>query len=162
LEVLLMWLEGSALGQLMRAAGVWSYGVVNLVHILGLSTLFGSVLALDLRLLGAWRRVPLNAIETPTSALAACGFAVAVSSGLALIATNATEYVGNPFLPIKFAAIGLGVLNVIVVQFVPAWRQRAALASSDTREGAALKVVGGTSLACWATAVAAGRMLGYW
>ena len=60
-----MWLEGSALGQLMRTAGVWSYGVVNLVHILGLSTLFGSVLVLDLRLLGAWRRVPLTALESP-------------------------------------------------------------------------------------------------
>jgi hypothetical protein len=161
LEVLLVWLEGSALGHLMRTAGVWSYGVVNLVHILGLSTLFGSVLALDLRLLGAWRRVPLGAIETPTVTLAACGFVVAVSSGLALIATNATEYLGNPFLPIKFAAIGLGVLNVVVVRFVPAWRARGTLAGG-AREGAALKLVGGTSLACWVTAVAAGRMLGYW
>jgi hypothetical protein len=156
LEVLLVWLEGSALGQLMRAAGVWSYGLVNLAHILGLSTLFGSVLALDLRLLGVWQQVPLRAIETPTTTLAVCGFVVAVSSGLALISTNATEYVGNPFLPIKFAAIGLGVSNAAVARFVPAWRARAA------REGVALKVVGGTSLACWITAVAAGRMLGYW
>ena len=45
---------------------------------------------------------------------------------LALITTNATEYVGNPFLLIKFAAIGLGVLNVIAMQFLPAWRRRAA------------------------------------
>ena len=156
-----MWLEGSALGQLMRTAGVWSYGVVNLVHILGLSTLFGSVLVLDLRLLGAWRRVPLSAIETPTVTLAACGFAVAVMSGVSLISANATEYLGNPFLPIKFAAIGLGVLNVIVVRFIPAWRARVALASA-AGEGLALKLVGGTSLACWVTAVAAGRMLGYW
>ncbi len=156
-----MWLEGSALGQLMRTAGVWSYGVVNLVHILGLSTLFGSVLALDLRLLGAWRRVPLAAIETPTVVLAACGFFVAVSSGLALISTNATEYIGNPFLPIKLAAISLGVANVVVAQFVPAWRGRSALAVG-AREGVALKLVSGTSLVCWVTALAAGRMIGYW
>ena len=156
-----MWLEGSALGQLMRTAGVWSYGVVNLVHILGLSTLFGSVLVLDLRLLGAWRRVPLSAIETPTATLAACGFAVAVTSGVSLISANATEYLGNPFLPIKFAAIGLGVSNVLVARFVPAWRARVALAGA-AGEGAALKLVGGTSLVCWLTAVAAGRMLGYW
>ena len=161
MEALLAWLEGSALGQSMRAAGVWSYGVVNLVHILGLSTLFGSVLALDLRLLGAWRRVPLKAIETPTVTLAACGFVIAVSSGLALISTNATEYVGNPFLAVKLTAILLGVSNVAVTCFVPAWRERAALADG-AREGAALKIIGGTSLACWVTAVAAGRMLGYW
>jgi hypothetical protein len=145
----------------MRTSGVWSYGVVNLFHILGLSTLFGSMLVLDLRLLGAWRRIPLASIETPTLVLAACGFAVAVTSGTALITTNATEYLGNPFLPIKFAAIGLGVLNVVVAQFLPAWRQRAG-APPGARESMGLKLVGGTSLACWLGAVAAGRMLGYW
>ena len=154
-----MWLEGSALGHLMRTAGVWTYGAVNLVHILGIATLFGSVLVLDLRLLGAWRRVPLAALEAPALTLAACGFALAVLSGVALITTNATEYLGNPFLPIKFTAIGLGLANVIIVQFLPAWRARAAGAQADRL---ALQVVGGTSLACWTVAVAAGRMIGYW
>lgn len=161
MEALLVWLEGSALGQLMRTSGVWSYGVVNLVHILGIATLFGSVLALDLRLLGVWRRVPLAALATPTLTLAACGFAIAATSGLALITTNATEYVGNPFLPIKLAAIGLGVVNVVAAQFLPAWRHRAAEAM-PMRERVVLRAVGATSLACWLTAVAAGRMLGYW
>jgi hypothetical protein len=161
LEALLVWLEGSALGQLMRASGVWSYGVVNLVHILGIATLFGSVLALDVRLLGVWRRVPLAALATPTLTLSACGFTVAVASGIALITTNATEYVGNPFLPIKFAAIGLGVLNVVAAQFLPAWRRRAAEAP-PARDRVVLRAVGATSLVCWLTAVAAGRMLGYW
>jgi hypothetical protein len=145
----------------MRTAGVWSYGVVNLAHILGIATLFGSVLALDLRLLGAWRRVPLAAIEKPTLTLAGIGFAIAVASGLALITTNATEYIGNPFLPIKFAAIALGVLNVVAAQFLPAWRRRGT-ETHDAGQRLALRVVGGTSLACWVTAVAAGRMLGYW
>jgi hypothetical protein len=161
LEALLVWLEGSALGQLMRTAGVWTYGVVNLAHILGLATLYGSVLVLDLRLLGAWRRVPLAALEKPALTLAACGFAIAVASGISLITTNATEYVGNPFLPVKFTAIGLGLMNVIAVQFLPAWRTRAA-ESQDGRQRLALGVVGGTSLACWTVAVAAGRMIGYW
>ena len=67
----------------MRTSGVWAYGVVNLVHILGIATLFGSVLAFDLRLLGLWRRVPLGALEVPTLTLAACGFAIAVASGAA-------------------------------------------------------------------------------
>jgi hypothetical protein len=161
LEALLVWLEGSALGQLMRTSGVWTYGVVNLAHILGIATLFGSVLVLDVRLLGAWRRVPLAALERPALTLAACGFSMAATSGVALITTNATEYLGNPFLLIKFGAIGLGLLNVVVVQFLPAWRRRAA-DSPDARQRLALGVVGGTSLACWTAAVAAGRMIGYW
>jgi hypothetical protein len=161
LEALLTWLEGSALGELMRTSGVWTYGVVNLVHILGIATLFGSVLALDLRLLGLWRRVPLAAIETPTLRLAACGLGVAVVSGVALISTNGTEYVGNPFLPIKLAAIGLALVNVVTVPFLPVWRRRA-VEPQGPRDRLALGVIGGTSLACWAAAVAAGRMIGYW
>src|ERR1051325_8141966 len=92
------WLQGSLLGHAMRESGVWTYGVLNLVHILAVAPLFGSVLVIDLRLLGAWRNISLAAITTPTVPLAGMGFAVAATSGVCLLATKATEYVGNPFL----------------------------------------------------------------
>ena len=158
---MLVWLQGSPLGELMRGSGVWAYGVVNLVHILSVATLFGSVLVLDLRLLGAWRRVPLAALEQPTIPLAVIGFCGAALSGLCLLTTNATEYRGNPFVPIKFAAIALGLLNVAVVAALPAWRARHTEPLGPTHRRA-LMVAGGTSLACWITAAAAGRMIGYW
>jgi hypothetical protein len=161
LEAFLAWLEASALGQAMRGSGVWAYGVFNLVHILGVATLFGSVLALDLRLLGLWKSLPLAAIATPTVPLAAIGFVIAAVSGACLISTNATEYVGNPFLLIKFPAIALGVLNVVLLHFLPAWRARQTSVPTE-RERAALTLAGGVSLASWLTAVAAGRMIGYW
>src|SRR5688572_3738046 len=118
------WLQGSALGHAMREPGVWTYGVVNLVHILGLSSLFGSIVVLDLRLLGFWRGVSLAAITRPILPVAASGFAVAVTSGICMLATNATEYIGNPFLLIKFPAIGLGTLNVVILNFLPGWKAR--------------------------------------
>ena len=161
MEPLLVWLEGSALGQLVRASGVWAYGVVNLVHIFGIATLFGSVLALDLRLVGLWRRVPLAALERPTLTLAACGFTVAVASGVALLSVNGSEYVGNPFLALKFSAIGLGLANIVAAQFLPAWRTRT-VEPHGPRQRFALRVLGATSLVCWIGAVAAGRMIGYW
>ena len=161
METLLIWLEGSALGQLMRASGVWAYGIVNLIHILGIATLFGSVLAFDLRLLGLWQRVPLAALERPTLTLAACGFSVAVLSGITLLSTNGSEYVGNPFLVLKLWAIGLGLANIGGAQFLPAWQARA-VEPHGPRQRLALRVVGATSLACWLAAVAAGRMIGYW
>jgi hypothetical protein len=161
LPELLAWLEASSLGHAMRNAGVWAYGVANLIHILGVATLFGSVLVLDLRLLGAWRRVRLEAIATPTVPLAAIGFAIAVSSGACLISTNATEYVGNPFLLIKFVAVGLGLVNALALTFLPAWRARSTreLTVVERRQFA---VAGGVSLLSWLTAVGAGRLIGYW
>jgi hypothetical protein len=155
------WLQSSALGHAMRESGVWTYGIVNLVHILGVASLFGAVLVLDLRLLGAWRSISLGTITTPTVPIAATGFAVAATSGVCLLATKATEYVGNPFLYIKFSAIGLGLLNVFALNFLSAWKARKTRELSQ-REQSQLAAVGGISLFCWLTAITAGRMIGYW
>jgi hypothetical protein len=155
------WLQGSALGHAMRESGVWTYGVVNLVHILGVSSLFGAVVVLDLRLLGLWRKVALPAVTEPVVPVATVGFVVAALSGICLLATKATEYVGNPFLYIKFPAIFLGILNVAALRFSTAWKEHKVRELSP-REQSMLAVVGGISLFCWFAAVAAGRMIAYW
>jgi hypothetical protein len=155
------WLEGSALGHAMRNSGVWAYGVVNLIHILGVASLFGSVLVLDLRLLGVWRQLPIAMLARPVVPIAATGFSVAVLSGICLITTNATEYIGNPFLLVKFPAIAFGLLNVAVLSRLPAWKNRDTRELSK-REQRQLAAAGGISLLSWLTAVSAGRMIGYW
>ena len=158
---LLAWLEGSTLGHAMRGAGVWTYGLVNLIHILGVSTLFGSLLLLDLRLLGLWRRVPLASIATAAVPVSRAGFAVAAASGVCLIVTNATEYTGNPFLLLKFPAIAIGLLNVMVLETLPEWRARS-VRDSASPESRRLAIMGGVSLLCWSVAIASGRLIGYW
>ena len=110
------------LGELVRESGVWTYGILNLGHILGISTLFGSIAVLDLRLLHVTRRVPIASLARVTVPVAKMGFVLAVVTGVAMICTNATEYVGNPFLLIKFPAIFLGLLNVGIISRLPAWR----------------------------------------
>jgi hypothetical protein len=155
------WLESSALGHAMRDTGVWTYAVVNLTHIIGIAALFGSILILDLRLLGLWKHIPLAAISRPTVVMAGLGLAVAVFSGSGLLATKATEYVGNPFLYIKFPAIALGLLNVWILHRSTAWRAHRTRPLSSHEESQ-LRAMGGTSLACWLTAISAGRMIGYW
>ena len=145
----------------MRGMGVWTYGILNLFHVIGIATLFGSIVVLDLRLLGLWRTVPLRMVATPTLPLASAGLTVAILSGICMIATNAIDYIDNPFLLIKFPAIGLALVNAAVVSRVPAWRERRAREPSAA-ERPLLAVAGGTSLVCWIAAVGAGRMLGYW
>ena len=105
-----------------------------------------------------WRRVPLASIEVPTLPLAVTGFCAAALSGVMLISTNATEYAGNPFLVIKFVAIGLALANIAVAQRLPAWRHR----HDASMQSGALAVIGGLSLSGWLVALAAGRMIGYW
>jgi hypothetical protein len=157
----LNWLEGSALGETLRGSGVWTYGIVNLGHITGIAMLFGSVLLLDLRMLGFRRVVPLALLARITMPVAVIGFVLAVISGMCMLSFNASEYYGNPFLLIKFPAILLGLINAALVSRLPAWRAKD-LRELTPRESAQLALGGGTSLACWVTALAAGRMIGYW
>lgn len=157
----LTWLEASGLGRAVRGAGVWSYAGINLVHILGIATLYGSVLLLDLKLLGFFRRAPLSVISGPTVRLAATGFMIAAVSGVCLLSTNATEYSSNPFLPIKFGAIALALINILLVHRTTAWQGRSHDSFSPQQERR-LAVGGGVSLLAWTTALTSGRMLGYW
>jgi hypothetical protein len=157
----LAWLQSSALGMFMRGSGPWTYPVVNVIHVLGVATLFGAVLILDLRLLGVWRRAPLAAITTVAAPLAMAGFALAAASGVCLLAANALEYEENPVLLVKFSAIGLGFINAVVLRCTAAWQAHTTrdLSHSEARR---LGLMGGVSLVSWLTAVSAGRIIGYW
>jgi hypothetical protein len=157
----LAWLQSSALGTFVRSSGPWTYPVVNLIHILGVAALFGAVLILDLRLLGMWRRAPLPPITTAAGPVAMAGFALAAASGVCLLAANALDYEHNPFLLVKFAAIGLGFVNAVVLRRTAAWRDHASRDLSRS-EGQMLALMGGVSLVSWLTAITAGRMIGYW
>jgi hypothetical protein len=157
----LTWLESSALGVFMRGTGPWTYPIVNVIHVFGVATLFGAVLVLDLRLLGAWRRAPLAPITTIAAPVAMAGFATAAISGVCLLAANGSEYANNPVLLVKFSAIGLGLLNAVALRRTAAWKAHTTRDLSRT-EARRLTLMGGVSLASWLTAVGAGRMIGYW
>jgi hypothetical protein len=138
---LLAWLEASTLGVLVRESGVWTYAILNLGHILGISTLFGSIAVLDLRLLQVTQRVPIAALARVTVPLAKVGFTLAVATGVAMICT--------------------GLVNVGAMNRLPAWRATRER-ELTLRENHQLAVMGGLSLVSWLTAVSAGRMIGYW
>lgn len=155
------WLEHSPLGVFVRSLGVWSYGVINLLHILGIVLLFGSILILDLRLLGAWRQAPLATLSRPTTTTAMIGFALAAVSGIPMLTVKTTDYIGNPFLLIKFPAIGLALLNVWLVHRSAAW-QAHRVRDLLPEERRSLARGAAFSLAFWLTAITSGRMIGYW
>jgi hypothetical protein len=154
-------MQASTLGHFMRESGPWTYAIVNLAHVLGIATLFGSILVLDLRLIGVGRRVPLADLSAAIVPVATTGFLIAATSGIGLLATKATEYVCNPFLLVKFSAIGLGLINVWVVRRSGPWRAHRER-DLDRDEQRALAIMGGFSLLCWLTAITAGRMIAYW
>lgn len=93
--------------------------------------------------------------------MAGAGFCVALATGVCLISANGSEYIGNPFLLIKFPAIAVALVNVGILGSSRAWRTRELLPANAPLP-LSFTLAGGVSLAAWVTAVAAGRMIGYW
>jgi len=157
----LAWLEASALPEFVRNSGPYTYGIVNLFHVFGIALLFGAIAILDLRMLGAWRSVPIGVLARPIVPVAAVGLVLALASGFTLFSVQATEYYYNPFLYVKFGAIGLGIVNLVLLHSSAAWR--AIETPSETRAGRARLAVGAAiSLMSWITVITAGRMIAYW
>ena len=121
---------------------------------LGIALLVGAIVVLDLRLLGAWRRVPVALLGPPTVAVASAGLGLAIVSGALLLSVQATEYVANPFLYIKFAAIAVGLANIAALRLVGDW--------TDDRHARRGTVAGLVSLLAWLIALSAGRLIAYW
>jgi hypothetical protein len=159
---LMAWLETSALAEFLRGLGIWTYGLLNLAHIIGIGSLFGAVLLLDLKLLGLWPSIPAASLIRPTVPVAAFGFVLAALSGIMMLSFNTTEYHGNPFFYIKLPVIVLGLVNIAIINRLAAWRRAAAGLPSEPGDQRMLAIFGALSLLIWLTVVSCGRMIGYW
>jgi hypothetical protein len=67
----------------------------------------------DLRLIGAWRAVPLAVFLRVLVPVAAVGLVLAAVFGLLLFAANARDYVASGFFQAKMAMLALGVANAL-------------------------------------------------
>ncbi|WP_199231340.1 DUF2214 domain-containing protein [Falsiroseomonas bella] len=133
------------------------YPLVNAAHILGIGLLLGTIAALDLRLLGAFRAVPLALVGPMLARLAAAGLGVAAVTGLLLFSTRPAAYAENPAFLAKLALVGLGLGNVALLRAGRGWR--AALAGAAPSPG--VRAAAALSLAAWVGAVVAGRWIGF-
>lgn len=147
-------LEASSLGVLMRESP-WLYPVVNLVHLAGLVLLLGALLFLDLRLLGAARRLPLVPLYDWLTGFALAGLLIQLLSGLALFAADATPLLANPLLRLKLLLILLGIVNALLFRLCFATHLR------GNRLPPPARLQAGLSLGLWISVMCAGRLLAY-
>jgi len=96
---------------LLRESGT-AYLLVNATHILGIGLLLGSILPLDLRLLGVLRTPPLASLGPFLSRTAAVGLTLAMLTGLWLFSVNPLDYIQNQAFLYKLGLLGLALINV--------------------------------------------------
>jgi hypothetical protein len=151
-------LEATALARALRDS-VWTYPLVNAGHIAGIALLVGSIVPLDLRLLGAWRSVPLVPLWRVLTRTAAIGLALAVVFGALLFITRATEYAASGFFLAKMAIVAAATVNALLLR---AGASDALMhAMPGARPSRRMRFAGAISLAAWLTALTLGRLVGY-
>ena len=149
-------LEASAPAEFLRASQ-YAYPFVNAAHILALATLFGSILALDLRLLGLFRSVPAAPLARVLPRVSAAGLGLAIPTGIALFAVQPFDYLAHPAFPIKLALIAVGATNALLLHRAAGWRQVLDRGAVRGR----VRAVAALSLLAWSGAIVAGRLLAF-
>jgi hypothetical protein len=157
-----VWLEGTLrsftqVGALMRQE--WSWPIAESIHFVGLTLLFGSIVAWDLRLLGFVKQVPIAAFHRLVP-FAVVGFATNATSGTFFLMTYPDQYVYNPAFHLKVLCLILAGANVVLF-YLTMFRKVKRLGPGA--HGPALaRLSGAISLALWATVIVAGRMITFY
>jgi len=141
-------------------ASRWVYPLVNTAHVVGIALLFGAILPLDLRLLGAWRGVPLPLLTRVLLPVAMAGLALAAATGFMMFAVSATKYAATPVFLAKLGLFAAAVANALLLRLAPAWTL-ARVPDLDAPPAARLKLAAGLSLALWLAVILCGRFIAY-
>ena len=111
-----------------------SYPLVNTAHILGVALLIGSVVPLDLRLLGLWGSIPLAPLWAVLTRTAAIGLGLAIIFGTLLFITRATEYAGSNIFIAKMILVLLGTANTWMLRIPTRRKSRPSHQTNGSRQ----------------------------
>ena len=151
-------LQGSAIAEWMRDTNP-AMQVVEATHVLAAVMVLGTVLIVDLRLLGfADSSRAFARVSRETLPLTWAAFCAAVITGSLMFTTSAVAYFGNSAFQLKALALLAAGINMAVFQLVTA--RGAAGWGSDTPPRAA-RIAGFVSLLLWAAVVLLGRWIGF-
>ena len=153
----LSWLESTSIASWVRESpSLWAYPTVLFMHTLGMSIVAGVSAAIDLRIIGIGRDVPLSPLQR-LYPLMWFGFLINLFSGSLLLIADATTKFANPVFYIKMIFVLLAVLDLQVMRkmvFRDPLIDKRPVSSTG-------KLLAYGSMVCWAGAVTAGRLMAY-
>jgi hypothetical protein len=152
-------LEGTALASGIRDS-LYLFPLLESVHVMALSVVFGTILIVDLRLLGvASRHRPFVRMSSELLRITWGAFAMAALTGALMFITNARVYAGNTSFRVKMvllvlAGINMAVFHLTAGRTVVRWESER-FAPRSGRVTAALSVT------LWIAIIFAGRVIGF-
>jgi hypothetical protein len=156
-QPLAFWMKGSHFNAIINGSG-WIFPTAETLHFFGLILLFGSLLIMDMRILGFAPRLPLKPLMafTPFTII---GFGINVLTGTVFLFADPLRYLPNLSFQLKLLCMAGAVANVLYFKFVihPAIERDGDMASArlDAR------LVAGMSLLLWAMVIIFGRLIPY-
>jgi hypothetical protein len=136
----------------------WSWPTLESLHFLALCVLMGSLLIMDLRLIGFNRIIPLQAVHS-LMPIAIVAFAINLITGVSFLFGDPYTYFANYAFWVKMSLIVLAGLNFLVY-FTKVEPVILKLGPHEPTPPFA-KVVGTLSLVFWFGVLSYGRLLPY-
>lgn len=152
-------LEASRLATSIRHS-LYLFPLIESVHVLGLTMVFGTILIIDLRLLGlASTRRPFTVIASDVLKWTWLAFAVTATTGLLMFITNAGTYYHNTYFRAKMALLVFSGVNMLAFELtarrsVHSWDRNAAAPAAG-------RAVAALSLVVWIGVIFLGRWVGF-
>lgn len=130
------------------------------IHVLTSTFVFGSILMVDLRLLGfAAQSHPITRITREVIPWTLAAFALSTVSGLGMFITQANRYAGNVAFQIKIVLLVLAGINMLV--FHLSTSRRIVEWDHHPAPTGGAKLAGAASVLLWIGVVLAGRWVGH-
>lgn len=153
------WLDNTPLSVGIRES-TWWFTIFETLHTLGIVLVAGTILLVDLRLLGqGLRRVPISKVVGYVVPLTLCGFIFMALTGGLLVVSEPVRLYKSAIFRFKLILLALAGLNALVFHLTvyrdaPSWH-------ADAPAPRRARLAGILSLILWAGIVAAGRAIAY-
>jgi hypothetical protein len=136
------------------------WGLLEGTHLLTLMLFAGTIFVVDLRLLGVlFRRTPVSTISERVLPLTVFGFAIMITTGVALFFAKPLVYYHNIWFRGKLIFLVLALLNIVVFHT----KVQRNIKEWDTLEKppAAVRTGAAMSLVAWLLVITLGRFIAY-
>jgi hypothetical protein len=158
-NAMLEWLQSTGVAIQIRD-GLYTFPVLESVHVVGLALVFGTIAILDLRLLGvastnrAVSRIMADLLKWTWAA-----FAITALTGGLMFSTNAVVYFHNTWFRAKMILLVLAAVNMAVFELTA----RKTMPQWDTQRSTPpiARAVATISLIIWVGVIVAGRVIGF-
>ena len=159
LTALMEWLQATSLAVFIHQTK-WAFTTIEVIHVIAILTVIGSIAIVDLRLLGiASTRRPFTQLARDVLPLTWTAFALAAATGSLLFLSQAAAYFTTTTFWVKMSIMALAGINMLVFEFITVrgvqdWDLKAT-------PPPAARLAGGISVTCWLLVFIFGRLTGF-